>query len=77
VQRPGSAGGTTGGNRELVPTLVRAAVAVGVDAVFLEVHPDPDRAPSDGPNSLDYAGLARVLRELTAIRAALSHLERG
>jgi 2-dehydro-3-deoxyphosphooctonate aldolase (KDO 8-P synthase) len=46
-------------------------VAVGVDAIFLEVHPDPDRAPSDGPNSLDYQGLIRVLTEAKAIRAAL------
>jgi len=71
VQKPGSAGGSTGGDRTLVPPLVRAAVAVGVDAIFLEVHPDPDRAPSDGPNSLDYAGLVKVLREARAIRAAL------
>lgn len=72
VQRPGSQGGTTGGDRREVPALVRAAIAVGVDAVFLEVHPDPDRAPSDGPNSLDYAGLEKVLREMKAIAGALS-----
>ncbi len=72
VQRPGSQGGTTGGDRREVPALVRAAVAVGVDAVFLEVHPDPDRAPSDGPNSLDYDGLNQVLREMKAIAGALS-----
>lgn len=77
VQRPGSQGGTTGGDRREVPALVRAAVAVGVDAVFLEVHPDPDRAPSDGPNSLDYAGLERVLAELRAISAALSSNKGG
>ena len=67
-----SAGGSTGGDRTLVPPLVRAAVAVGVDALFLEVHPDPDRAPSDGPNSLDYAGLVKVLREVQALSAALA-----
>ena len=72
VQRPGSAGGATGGDRSLVPPLARAAVAAGVDALFLEVHPDPDRAPSDGPNSLDYEGLIRVLRDVKAIRSALS-----
>jgi 2-dehydro-3-deoxyphosphooctonate aldolase (KDO 8-P synthase) len=72
VQKPGSAGGSTGGDRTLVPPLVRAAVAVGVDALFLEVHPDPDRAPSDGPNSLDYAGLVKVLREVRALSAALA-----
>lgn len=71
VQRPGAAGGSTGGDRTLVPPLVRAAVAVGVDAIFLEVHPDPDHAPSDGPNSLDYAGLIKVLSEVRAISAAL------
>lgn len=72
VQKPGSAGGSTGGDRTLVPPLVRAAVAVGVDAVFLEVHPDPDHAPSDGPNSLDYAGLVKVLRDARALTAALA-----
>ncbi|MCC7384819.1 MAG: 3-deoxy-8-phosphooctulonate synthase [Deltaproteobacteria bacterium] len=71
VQRPGSSGGSTGGDRALVPPLVRAAVAAGVDAIFLEVHPDPDHAPSDGPNSLDYAGLIKVLREVRAITGAL------
>lgn len=74
VQKPGSAGGSTGGDRTLVPPLVRAAVAVGVDAVFLEVHPDPDRAPSDGPNSLDYAGLIKVLREVGALSQSLAAL---
>ena len=71
VQQPGAAGGTTGGNRALVPGLVRAAVAYGVDGLFLEVHPDPDHAPSDGPNQLDYALLEHVLRESLAIRSAL------
>jgi 2-dehydro-3-deoxyphosphooctonate aldolase (KDO 8-P synthase) len=72
VQRPGSEGGSTGGDRRLVQPLVRAAVAFGdVDAVFLEVHPDPDRAPSDGPNSLDYQGLINVLRDMKAIDGAL------
>lgn len=71
VQRPGSQGGSTGGDRTLVPPLVRAAAAVGVDAIFLEVHPDPDRAPSDGPNSLDYQGLIKVLTEVRAITRAL------
>lgn len=71
VQKPGAAGGSTGGDRTLVPPLVRAAVAFGVDAVFLEVHPDPDRAPSDGPNALDYPLFEQVLREMRAIRGAL------
>ena len=70
VQRPGAKGGSTGGDRSLVPPLVRAAVAVGVDAVFLEVHPKPDEAPSDGPNSLDYEGLVQVLKDVRALTAA-------
>ena len=71
VQRPGSGGGSTGGDRRLVRPLVRAAVAVGVDAIFLEVHPNPDRAPSDGPKSLDYAGLVEVLKDVKALSAAM------
>jgi 2-dehydro-3-deoxyphosphooctonate aldolase (KDO 8-P synthase) len=67
VQQPGAVAGTTGGNRDLVPELVRAAVAVGVDALFLEVHPEPDRAPSDGPNQLTYDLFARVLDESLAL----------
>lgn len=71
VQKPGSEQGKTGGDRRLVPTLVRAAVAVGVDALFLEVHPTPDQAPSDGPNSLDYQGLVKVLQQARSVDAAL------
>lgn len=71
VQQPGAKDGTTGGNRALVPDLVRAAIAYGVDALFLEVHPDPDHAPSDGPNQLDYPLLERVLTEARAILGAL------
>ncbi len=72
VQKPGAADGKTGGDRTLVPPLARAAVACGVDALFLEVHPDPDRAPSDGPNSLTYGLLEQVLREAQAVRHALA-----
>jgi len=50
VQQPGGRGGTSGGQREFVPVLARAAVSIGVAAVFMETHPDPDNAPSDGPN---------------------------
>ena len=67
VQRPG--GSTTGGNRAMVPLLARAAVAAGVDAVFLETHPDPDGARSDGPNMLRLADLPALLAELTALRS--------
>lgn len=52
VQRPGGLGGATGGNREMVEPLARAAVAMGVDALFFETHPNPDQSPSDGPNMI-------------------------
>jgi len=67
VQQPGGLGGATGGNREFVPGLSRAAVATGVAALFMEVHPDPDRAKSDGPNSLAIADLEGLLQQLVAI----------
>jgi len=70
VQQPGGLGGATGGNREYVPGLSRAAVATGVAAVFMEVHPDPDQAKSDGPNSLalsDLEGVLTTLKQLDAI----------
>lgn len=66
VQRPG--GSTTGGNREMVPWLARAAVACGADAVFLETHPDPDKALSDGPNQVRLADAPKLLRHLVALR---------
>lgn len=66
VQRPG--GSTTGGNREMVPWLARAAVACGADAVFLETHPDPDKALSDGPNQVRLADAPKLLRQLVALR---------
>ncbi|MGH7822595.1 MAG: 3-deoxy-8-phosphooctulonate synthase [Candidatus Binatia bacterium] len=67
AQLPGGLGGASGGEREFVPFLARAAVAVGVDAVFMEVHEDPDRALSDGPNSLPLARLGPLLLELKGI----------
>ncbi|RMD63309.1 MAG: 3-deoxy-8-phosphooctulonate synthase, partial [Planctomycetota bacterium] len=67
VQQPGGLGGASGGNREFVPGLARAAVATGVAAVFMEVHPDPDRAKSDGPNSLRLDDLPTLLERLVAI----------
>ncbi|HEB53293.1 MAG TPA: 3-deoxy-8-phosphooctulonate synthase [bacterium] len=70
VQRPGGAGTSTGGDRSKVPFLARAAVACGVDGLFLEVHEDPDRAPSDGPNMLRLADLAPLLRRLRRIEEA-------
>jgi 2-dehydro-3-deoxyphosphooctonate aldolase (KDO 8-P synthase) len=70
VQRPGGEGKTTG-DRSKVPYLARAAVAVGVDGLFMEVHEDPDRAPSDGPNMLRLDALGAVLDELLAVQAAV------
>ncbi|WP_407657283.1 3-deoxy-8-phosphooctulonate synthase [Maricaulis salignorans] len=70
VQQPGGQGATSGGQREFVPTLARAAVAIGVAAVFMETHPDPDNAPSDGPNMVplhEFEGLLKTLLEFDAI----------
>jgi len=67
AQLPGAAGGASGGQREFVPALARAAVAVGVAGVFMEVHEDPDRAKSDGPNSLRLADLPALLASLRAL----------
>jgi 2-dehydro-3-deoxyphosphooctonate aldolase (KDO 8-P synthase) len=64
VQQPGGQGATSGGQREFVPVLARAAVAVGVAAVFMETHPDPDRAPSDGPNMVPMSQFERLMAEL-------------
>ncbi|MBM4061701.1 MAG: 3-deoxy-8-phosphooctulonate synthase [Planctomycetes bacterium] len=72
VQRPGGAGTSTGGDRGKVPFLARAAVACGIDGLFLEVHEDPDHAPSDGPNMLRLADLPALLRDLCRIEAALA-----
>jgi 2-dehydro-3-deoxyphosphooctonate aldolase (KDO 8-P synthase) len=64
VQQPGGRGDRSGGEREFVPVLARAAVAVGVAAVFIETHQDPDNAPSDGPNMVPLNSLESLLREL-------------
>jgi len=71
VQQPGGLGGATGGNREYVPGLSCAAVAVGVAALFMEVHPDPDHALSDGPNSLRLDELEGLLKRLKRIDAVV------
>ena len=67
VQQPGGLGGATGGNREFVPGLSRAAVAIGVAALFMEVHPSPDEALSDGPNSLRLDELEGLLNQLSQL----------
>ena len=64
VQRPGAAGGKTGGNREFVPAMALAAKAFGANGYFFEVHPDPDRAKSDGPNMLPLGELENVIKSL-------------
>jgi len=67
VQQPGGQGTASGGERDMVPVLARAAVAIGVAAVFMETHEDPDRAPSDGPNMLKLKDLPELLAELVEI----------
>ncbi|MBA62130.1 MAG: 3-deoxy-8-phosphooctulonate synthase [Planctomycetaceae bacterium] len=74
VQQPGGQGDTTGGNREMVEPLARAAVAMGVDGVFMETHPNPDESPSDGPNMLPLNEINRVVSGLVAIRQTVQQL---
>jgi 2-dehydro-3-deoxyphosphooctonate aldolase (KDO 8-P synthase) len=76
VQLPGGAGTASSGERKYVAPLARAAVAAGVDGVFLEIHPDPDRALSDGPNSLPLGDVEPLLQTLLAIRAAAGEVVR-
>ncbi len=71
VQLPGAGQGASSGERDMVSYLARAAVAAGADALFLEVHPDPDKALSDGPNALRLDDLPRLLRTCLRLRAAL------
>lgn len=74
VQQPGGLGGASGGQREFAPVMARAAVALGVAAVFIETHPDPDNAPSDGPNMIPLDRMPALVAELAAFdRLAKSH----
>jgi 2-dehydro-3-deoxyphosphooctonate aldolase (KDO 8-P synthase) len=66
VQQPGGQGASSSGEREFVPVLARAAVAVGVAGVFIETHPDPDKAPSDGPNMVPLKAMEGLLQQLMA-----------
>jgi 2-dehydro-3-deoxyphosphooctonate aldolase (KDO 8-P synthase) len=66
VQQPGGQGATSGGQREFVPVLARAAVSVGVAGVFMETHQDPDSAPSDGPNMVHLKDMPALLERLQA-----------
>lgn len=74
VQQPGGKGTSSGGEREFVPVLARAAVAVGVAGVFIETHPDPDQAPSDGPNMVPLREFEDLLRTLIAFDAIAKNL---
>lgn len=71
VQQPSSQAGVTGGNREMVPHLIRAAVAVGIDGLFLEVHPEPEKAISDAANQMRLSDVEQVLRQALAIEQVI------
>ena len=71
VQHPGAADGASGGDRRMVAPLARAAAAIGIDALFVEVHAEPDRAPVDGPSQITPDALDALLRDVRAIDAAL------
>ncbi len=72
VQLPGGAGSASGGQREFAPLLARAAIAVGADALFIEVHPDPDQALSDGPNAIKLDDVEKLLIRLKNIQQAVN-----
>jgi 2-dehydro-3-deoxyphosphooctonate aldolase (KDO 8-P synthase) len=74
VQEPGGLGSATGGNRAMAEPLARAAVAVGVDGLFFETHPDPDKSPSDGPNMIPLDQFPKLLRRLLALRETVESL---
>ena len=72
VQLPGGSGTASGGQREFIAPLARAAVAAGIDGIFMEIHPDPSAALCDGPNSIPLGEVESLLRQLVAIRAVVS-----
>jgi len=75
VQQPGGMGDKSGGQREFVEYLARAAIAVGVAAVFLETHPDPDNAPSDGPNMVPLSKMENLLKQLLSIDKLIKNVK--
>ena len=77
VQLPGGAGGSSAGHREFISPLSRAAMAIGVDGLFMEVHPDPDKALCDGPNSYPLDQVEKLLRQLLIIRQAANEIDNG
>jgi 2-dehydro-3-deoxyphosphooctonate aldolase (KDO 8-P synthase) len=74
VQLPGGAGGASGGQREYAAGLARSAVAMGIDGLFLEVHPDPDHAPCDGPNMIPFGDLRALLQSVQAVHEVVRAL---
>lgn len=74
VQRPGGLGGATGGNREMVEPLARAAVAIGTDGLFFETHPNPEQSPSDGPNMIPLDRFAAMVDRLLRLRRVASEI---
>ena len=74
VQLPGGMGGSSGGQREFIPTLSRAAMAAGIDGLFMEVHPDPDKALCDGPNSIPLGEVESLLEQLLVVREAVRNI---
>ena len=77
VQLPGGMGGRSGGQREFIPPLTRAAMAAGIDGLFMEVHPDPDKALCDGPNCWPLDQVEDLLKQLLAVRASVSGVING
>jgi len=74
LQLPGGQGKKSGGQKELIPDLVRGAVAVGCDMLFMEIHPNPDKAKSDGPNMLKLSHLPELLKQIKAVDQAIGDL---
>ncbi|MEX2326184.1 MAG: 3-deoxy-8-phosphooctulonate synthase, partial [Pseudomonadales bacterium] len=75
VQLPGGQGASSGGQREMVPVLARAAVGVGIDGLFMETHPDPDKALSDGPNSWPLGQMRELLSVLKQIDSVIKSID--
>jgi 2-dehydro-3-deoxyphosphooctonate aldolase (KDO 8-P synthase) len=73
VQEPGGLGNATGGNREMVEPLARAATAIGIDGLFFETHPEPDKSPSDGPNMIPLANFGPLLERILKIREVVGN----
>lgn len=75
VQQPGGLGGATGGNRAMVEPLARAAIAIGVDALFFETHPDPEKSPSDGPNMVPLDQFPPLIDRLLRLRETIDQID--